>query len=58
MNKKAYVIRKVQLVVRKGRVDELTNTATTQAQNQDYKLAHANIYPVCDLLENVKGPVL
>ena len=33
----------------------LTNSATTQAQIQDFELAHPNIYPMYDLPECMKG---
>ena len=32
----------------------LTNTATTQTQNQCYELAHSKIHPIYNLLEKVK----
>ena len=31
---------------------------TGQAQNQGYELVHTYIHPICDMLEQVKGPVL
>lgn len=34
---------------------ELTSTATTQAQNQGYELAHANTHPIYELVEHVEG---
>jgi len=36
----------------------LTNSATIQDQIQDHELAHPNIYPICELLEHMRGPVL
>lgn len=36
----------------------LTNSATTQDHIQGFELAHLNIYPICDLLELMKEPVL
>ena len=36
----------------------LTNPDTTQVQIQGSELAHPNIYPMSELLECVKGPVL
>ena len=41
-----------------GRAVRLTNSVTTQAQIQDFELAHPNIYPICELLEHVKGQAL
>lgn len=38
--------------------DELTNSATTQAQIQGSELAHSNIYIISELLEHVKWPAL
>ena len=35
----------------------VTNSTTTQAQIQGYKLAHPNIYPIYELLEQVKGQI-
>jgi hypothetical protein len=32
----------------------LTNTATTQVRNPSFELAHPNIYPIYELLENMK----
>ena len=40
------------------RAGRLTNSATTQAQIQGFELAHPNIYPIYELLECMKGPVL
>ena len=40
------------------RAGRLTNSATTQAQIQGFELAHPNIYPIYELLECVKVPVL
>ena len=34
---------------------QLTNPATTQAQNQGYELAHPNIHFIYELLAHVKG---
>ncbi|KAL6055900.1 hypothetical protein STEG23_016949, partial [Scotinomys teguina] len=36
----------------------LANSATIQAYIQGFKLSHPNIYPISDLLDSVKGPVL
>ena len=33
----------------------MTSSATTQAQIQGFELAHPNIYPICELLEHMKG---
>ena len=40
------------------RAGGLTNSATIQAQIQGSELAHPNIYPIIELLEHVKEPVL
>lgn len=40
------------------RVDGQTNSVTTQSQFQNYELFHLSIYPICDLWDHVKGPVL
>ena len=40
------------------RANRLTNLATTQAQIQGFVLAHYNIYPIYELLECRKEPVL
>lgn len=36
----------------------MTNSAATQAQIQGFVLGHPNIHPICELLEQVKGPIL
>lgn len=36
----------------------MIRSATTQTQIQGFEVAHPNIYPTCELLELVKGPVL
>ena len=36
-------------------VSGLTNPVTTQAQNQEYELAHPNTHPICELLGHMKG---
>lgn len=36
----------------------LTSSYTFQVQILGFQLAHPNIYPIDDLLEHVKGPVL
>ena len=41
-----------------GRAVGLSSSALSQAQIQGFELAHPNIYPIYDLLEHVKGPVL
>ena len=33
-------------------------SSTTQDQIQGFELGHSNIYPICELLEPVKGQVL
>jgi hypothetical protein len=40
------------------RAGRLINSATTQAKIQGFKLAHPNIYPICELLKPMKGTVL
>ena len=35
-----------------------TNSATSQTQIHGFELIHPNIYPIHDLLEHVKEPVL
>lgn len=47
---------KLALVVWLWESDELTNSATTQAQIQGSELAHPNIYIISELLEHVKWP--
>jgi hypothetical protein len=37
---------------------QLTDSATPQAQSQGFEVAHPNIYPIYELLEHVKKPVL
>lgn len=37
------------------KADGLNNIATTQAQFQCFKLVHPNIYPICELLQCMKG---
>lgn len=39
-------------------MDGLTNSFTTQAQIQGFKLTHPNIYPILEILEHVKQPIL
>ena len=39
-------------------VGELGNSAATQAQIHGFELVHLNIYPIYELLEHGKGPVL
>ena len=41
-----------------GRVGRLTGLDTTQAQVQNFELAHPNIYPIYELLKHMKEPVL
>ena len=41
-----------------GRANGLTRSNTSQAQIQDFELAHPNIYPIDELLEYMKGLVL
>jgi hypothetical protein len=41
-----------------GTAVRLSISATTQAQIQDLVLAHPHIYPISELLEQVKGPLL
>lgn len=36
----------------------LTSSATIQVHIRGFELAHPNIYPIYELLEHVKGPVL
>lgn len=38
--------------------EHLANSTTTQSHNQSSDLALPNLYPICDLLEGVKGLVL
>lgn len=38
-----------------GRAGRLTNSATSQAPNQGYKLACSNIHSIYELLEHIKG---
>ena len=40
------------------RVDALSSSDTSQAQIQVFELAHPNIYPIYELLELMKGPIL
>lgn len=39
-----------------GRAGRLTISATTQAQG--FEVAHTNIHPIYELLEQLKGPIL
>ena len=41
-----------------GRAGWPTNSATIQAQNQGFELPHPNIYPIYELPEFMKEPVL
>ena len=41
-----------------GRAGWLTNSATIQAQNQGFELPHPNIYPIYELPELMKEPVM
>jgi hypothetical protein len=36
----------------------MTSSTTTQAPIQGFELTHPNIYPIYELLESVKDPVL
>lgn len=49
---------KLALGCERGRAGRLNSSDTSQAQVQDYELAHPNIYSIDELLEFMKGAVL